>query len=71
VKGDELIRKPKRLAKDRKLSFEYEPRHGIGSHGRLFLGDRFATSKDRKKDIGRGLLHDMLTQLGVMEDDLR
>lgn len=71
MKGDELIRKLKGLAKDRKLAFEYEPRRGKGSHGRLFLGDRFTTIKDPKKDIGRGLLHDMLRQPGVTEDDLR
>jgi mRNA interferase HicA len=47
----------------------FEP-HGKGSHGRLYYGDRFATLKDRKKEIGRGLLKAMCLQLGIHPDDL-
>jgi len=44
--------------------------HGKGSHGRLYYGDRFPTLKDRKKEIGPGLLKAMLDQLGLTRDDL-
>jgi mRNA interferase HicA len=47
----------------------FEP-HGKGSHGRLYYGDRFATLKDRKKEIGKGLLKAMCPQLGIHPDDL-
>ena len=30
---------------------------GAGSHGTLYVGDRRTTVKDRKKDIGKGLLN--------------
>lgn len=71
VAGTELVKKLKRLAKQRGVKFEHEPRHGKGSHGLLLLGDRLTTIKDLKKEIGPGLLHDMLAQLGLTKDDLR
>ena len=33
---------------------------GSGSHGTLYAGDRRTTVKDRKKEIGKGLLNKML-----------
>lgn len=68
--GADLIRKLRRLAKERCLHFEYESRHGKGSHGQILLGDRLTTIKDPKKEIGPGLLHDMLKQLGLSKEDL-
>jgi len=49
--------------------------HSIGvmarvGHGRLYYGDRFTTLKDRKKEIGPGLLKAMLDQLGLTKEDL-
>ena len=44
--------------------------HGKGGHGRLYFGPRFTTLKDRKKEIGPGLLNAMLTQLGLARADL-
>jgi mRNA interferase HicA len=41
-----------------------------GSHGRLYYGNRFTTLKDRKKEIGPGLLNAMLAQLGLTKADL-
>ena len=45
-------------------------KHGKGSHGRLYYGTRFTTLKDRKKEIGIGLLKAMCLQLGISPDDL-
>jgi len=50
------------------ISFDHS--HGKGSHGRLYYGDRFTTLKDRRKEIGPGLLNAMLDQLGLTKDDL-
>ena len=36
----------------------------------LLFGDRLTTINDPKKEIGPGLLHDMLSQLGLKRDDL-
>lgn len=68
--GDELLRKLRRLAKARGFDCSYDPRHGKGSHGQLFFGDRLTTMKDPKKEIGPGLLGDMLKHLGITKDDL-
>ena len=35
-----------------------------------YYGDRFTTLKDRKKEIGPGLLKAMLDQLGLTKKDL-
>jgi mRNA interferase HicA len=48
----------------------YDSGHGKGSHGRLYIGSRFTTMKDRKKEIGPGLLKAMLDQLGLTKKDL-
>ena len=42
---------------------------GPGSHGTLYAGDRKTTVKDRKKEIGKGLLAKMLDDLGIARDD--
>ncbi len=42
---------------------------GPGSHGTLYAGDRKTTVKDRKKEIGKGLLGKMLVDLGIDWDD--
>jgi predicted RNA binding protein YcfA (HicA-like mRNA interferase family) len=58
------------LAKERGLEFSYDARHGKGSHGQLLFGAKLTTVKDPKKEIGPGLLNDMLKQLGLTKDDL-
>jgi len=70
VTGADFVRRIKRLGKARGVSVRFETRPGKGSHGRLYYGNRFTTVKDRKKEIGRGLLRAMLTQLGLNEADL-
>ena len=42
---------------------------GAGSHGTLHAGDRKTTVKDRRKEIGKGLLNKMLADLGIDKDD--
>lgn len=44
---------------------------GAGSHGTLYLGDRFTVVKDLKKELGPGLLADMCKQLGIRKEDLK
>ena len=58
--GDEFVRRIRRLGRERGIPVRFEVRKGKGSHGRLYFGDRFATIKDRRKEIGGGLLEAML-----------
>jgi len=43
---------------------------GKGSHATVYVGERFTVIKDRRKEIGPGLLHAILRQLGLSESDL-
>ena len=68
--GDEFIRQVRRLGRKRGVSVRFEPRTGKGSHGRLYFGNRFTTVKDRRQEIGQGLLNAMLQQLGLSSADI-
>jgi mRNA interferase HicA len=63
-------RKIKKLGRKRGVAVAFDPGHGKGSHGRLYYGNRFTTLKDRRKEIGPGLLTAMLAQLGLSKADL-
>ncbi|MFA7096135.1 MAG: type II toxin-antitoxin system HicA family toxin, partial [Gammaproteobacteria bacterium] len=65
INGAEFIRRIKKLGKERGVAVRFDARHGKGSHGRLYYGERFTTLKDPKKEIGLGLLKAMLQQLGL------
>lgn len=68
--GNEFERKVGALGRKRGVAVSFDRGHGKGSHGRLYFGPRFTTLKDRKKEIGPGLLNAMLTQLGLARADL-
>ena len=69
MNGSEFERKIRKLGRRRDVPVSFDPGHGKGSHGRLYFGSRFTTLKDRKKEIGPGLLHAMLEQLGLTKAD--
>jgi mRNA interferase HicA len=69
--GNEFERKIKVLGRKRGVLVSFDPGRGKGSHGRLYYGPRFTTLKDRKKEIGPGLLSAMLDQLGLTKEDLK
>jgi predicted RNA binding protein YcfA (HicA-like mRNA interferase family) len=68
--GNEFERRIRKLGRSRGVVVSFDRSHGKGSHGRLYYGDRFTTLKDRKKEIGPGLLNAMLDQLGLTKADL-
>ena len=68
--GDELVRRVRRLGRERGIPVRFEPRKGKGSHGRVYLGDRFTTVKNRRKEISPGLLAAMLRQLRLSREDI-
>lgn len=70
MQGKEFIRRVRRLGKERGVEVRFSPREGKGSHGRLYFGDRFATMKDRNKEISPGLQAALLRQLGLRSQDL-
>jgi predicted RNA binding protein YcfA (HicA-like mRNA interferase family) len=68
--GHEFERSIRKLGKARGVPVSFDKASGKGSHGRLYYGDRFTTLKDRKKEIGPGLLRAMLEQLGLSKSDM-
>ncbi len=67
--GADFEKRVKRLGQKTGKLVRFD-KHGKGSHGRLYYGTRFTTLKDRKKEIGIGLLKAMCLQLGISPDDL-
>lgn len=45
-------------------------RRARGSHGRVYFGGGITTLKDPKKEIGKGLLRAMCSDLGIEPQDL-
>jgi mRNA interferase HicA len=70
MKGAEFERKLLRLAAKKGASCFFVTDKGKGSHGRLYLGSEFTTLKDRKKEIGKGLLGKMCGDLKIRAEDL-
>ncbi len=61
--GAEFKRRAKRYADKSGLEYRFEGQRGKGSHGRLWIGTRFAMVKHG--EISKGLLASMLKQLGI------
>jgi len=70
VNGNELLKRLRRLARNRKLQLTLVRERGKGSHATLYLGTRFTILKDRKKEIGPGLLVKLLRDLGLKKSDI-
>ena len=71
MNGAEFVKRTKAAAKRKGLSCTLDSARGKGSHATLYLGDKFTIVKDRKKEIGPGLLASMLADLGLTKEDLR
>ena len=66
VKASEFLRRAKRYADSRKLTFRWVPSHGKGSHGTLYLGEHGRTTvQDLKKELPSGTLKGMCAQLFI------
>ena len=69
--GAEFVRLVRRLGRRRGIEVRFVAQRGKGSHGTLYYGTSKTIVKDRKKELGSGLLHDMLGNLGLNLDELR
>ena len=69
--GEEFIARVRQIGRERGVTVRFDSRKGKGSHGRLYFGPCLTTVKDRRKEIGPGLLASMLRQLGLTRDDMR
>ncbi len=69
MNGRQFIARVRRWARRRNIEVRFVASEGAGSHGTLYAGEHKTTVKDRKKDIGKGLLAKMLTDLGIDKDE--
>ena len=63
--GRQFIARARRWARTRNLEVRFVASEGAGSHGTLYVGSRKTTVKDRRKELGKGLLAKMLADLGI------
>ena len=69
MNGRKFIAKARKWVRSRNLEVRFVASEGAGSHGTLYAGSRRTTVKDRKKEIGKGLLNKMLADLEIEMGD--
>ena len=69
MNGRQFVRHVRKWARDKDLDVRFIASEGSGSHGTLYVGNRKTTVKDRKKDIGKGLLNKMLADLEIAKNE--
>jgi hypothetical protein len=70
LKGGEFLRKLHSLARRKSVPYLFVPAKGKGSHGKAYFGTASTIVKDRKKELGTGLLRQMCKDLGISPEDL-
>jgi len=70
VKGNEFIKRVRKLAKERGLSCQLDAARGKGSHVTLYLGDKLTIVRNPKDELKTGTYHAMLKQLGIDQEEL-
>lgn len=70
MRGNEFIRKIKKLGRKNGIYVKFVSRRGKGSHGTLFYGEKFTIVRNPKDELKTGTIHAMIEQLGLTLDDL-
>jgi len=65
MKGSEFIKRVRKFGKENNKKVRFVKSRGKGSHGTLYYGDKYTFVKDRKKEIGPGLLNRMQRDLNI------
>lgn len=69
--GQRFIRRVRSIGRERGVTVYIDTERGKGSHIVLYYGSRATTVKDRRKEIGPGLLAAIMRQLGLSREDFR
>lgn len=70
MRGNEFIKKVKKIAKERGIDAYVNSKRGKGSHVTLYFGDKFTIVRDPKKELKTGTLKAMLRQLEIEETEI-
>ena len=68
MNGREFVRRARRYARRNRLSFDFDPTRGKGSHGKLTIGDR--STIVQHGEIPQGTLAAMLRQLEINRQEI-
>ncbi|MBU0576914.1 type II toxin-antitoxin system HicA family toxin [Patescibacteria group bacterium] len=71
MRGNEFIRRIKKLGRKNSIEVKLVACRGKGSHGTLFYGKRFTIIRNPKDELKTGTLHAMLDHLGLKLDDFK
>ena len=71
VKGSELVRRVRKVGKQRGVKVLFVAERGKGSHGTLYFGGRLTVVRALKDELKTGTLHAMLKQLGLTLQDIQ
>ncbi len=69
VRGKAFIERVAELGRERGVPVRLDAKRGKGSHATLYYGNRKTVVKDRRKDIGPGLLAAMIRRLDLDPND--
>ena len=70
MRGDEFLRRLRKLGRRRNVVVKLDASHGKGSHARIYFGNRRTTIPDLRRELKKGLLYGMCKDLGVDPDEL-
>ena len=62
-----FVQRVRKYARRLELDFDFDPRTGKGSHGRIWLGERLTTVKHG--ELSKGLVRKMLRDLDIRPGD--
>ena len=71
MNGARFIARVAEIGRDRGVAVRVDVKRGKGSHVILYYGARKTVVKDRRKEIGAGLLLSMIRQLGLERNAFR
>ena len=69
--GREFIERVSRIAREQGVDVYVETKRGKGSHVVFHYGDLRTVIKNRRKELGPGLLSSMIRDLGLRSSDMR
>lgn len=70
MKGNEFIKRVRKIAKTGGISCTIDEARGKGNHITLYLGDKLTIVRNPKDELKTGTFHAMLKQLGITLDDI-
>lgn len=65
MRGDEFLRRVRRIAREQGWTCEWHPEQGKGSHGTLYVNGKLTVLRHVRDELKSGTLRAMLRQLEI------